>query len=139
VGRTWRGKFFRLIQIRFIGAEFGKIAIRSQDNSPQARIADSSSRNAVSFSSACEDSGFQPRRRHRDAHSHRESAFTLRQERNLYCLQGGLFLMMHFRLRKVLQPVTRCALALSCFLTTSILARRSGVNVRFQGQAFSTS
>jgi hypothetical protein len=56
VGRTWRGKFLRLIQIRFIGAEFGKIALRSQDNSRQARIADSSSRDAVSFSSACEDS-----------------------------------------------------------------------------------
>lgn len=54
--RTWREKFVRLIQIRFGDAEFGKIALGSQDNSPQARITDSSSTNAVSLSSAREDS-----------------------------------------------------------------------------------
>jgi hypothetical protein len=36
VGRTWRGKFLRLLQIRFSDAEFGKIALAGQDNLPQA-------------------------------------------------------------------------------------------------------
>jgi hypothetical protein len=37
----------------FSGVEFGKIWLGCQDNSPQAQIAASNSRNAVSFSSAC--------------------------------------------------------------------------------------
>src|SRR6266478_6908971 len=46
------GKVLRLIQIRLTTPSLPKIVRVCQDNSPRLRIADSSSRNAVSFSSA---------------------------------------------------------------------------------------
>jgi hypothetical protein len=46
------GKVLRLIQDRLSDAEFGKNLANLSTNSPQARIADSSSINAVSNSSA---------------------------------------------------------------------------------------
>src|ERR1700730_6329196 len=46
------GKVLRLIQIFLTPPSFEKISPVRQVNSPQPRIADSSSRNAVSFSSA---------------------------------------------------------------------------------------
>jgi hypothetical protein len=45
-------KALRLIQIRLTPSTLGKIASTRQDNSSQARIADSSSINAVNFSLA---------------------------------------------------------------------------------------
>src|SRR5262249_33368275 len=47
--RTQRGNVLRLIQIRLAAPSLAKITPASQDNSPQARISDSSSKNAVSF------------------------------------------------------------------------------------------
>jgi len=46
------GNVLRLIQIRVTTSSFEKTSTASQDNSPQARITDSSSTKAVSFSSA---------------------------------------------------------------------------------------
>jgi hypothetical protein len=43
----------RLIQIRLVTPSMEKISRASQTQSPQAQIADSNSRKAVSFSSAC--------------------------------------------------------------------------------------
>src|SRR6476469_5388804 len=50
--RTQRGRVLRLIQDPFSNDEFGKISSARQANSLVARTADSSSRNAVSFSAA---------------------------------------------------------------------------------------
>src|SRR5260370_24608392 len=46
------GRVLPLIRIRLATPSFEKILLACQTNSPRARIADSSSRNAVSFSSA---------------------------------------------------------------------------------------
>src|SRR4029077_978478 len=56
--RTSRAKVLRLIRIRLTTPSLPKIVRVCQDNSPQARIADSSSRNAVNFSSACTTNRF---------------------------------------------------------------------------------
>ena len=50
--RTSGEEVLRLIQIRLSDAEFEKISLTCQANLPQAQTADSSSKNAVSFSSA---------------------------------------------------------------------------------------
>ena|SRR5438552_5893355 len=47
------GNVLRLIQIRLATLSFEKIALGCQDNSPQAKIADPTSRNGVNFSSTC--------------------------------------------------------------------------------------
>jgi hypothetical protein len=47
------GRVLRLIQIRLTASSLSKIPTVCQVNSPQPRIADSSSTKAVSFSSAC--------------------------------------------------------------------------------------
>jgi len=50
--RNWRGKLLRLIQNRLATPSLAKITPASQTNSPQAEVADSSSKSAVNFSSA---------------------------------------------------------------------------------------
>jgi hypothetical protein len=52
------GNVLRLIQIRLTTSSLEKIPPASQANSPQARIADSNSINAVSLSSACTTNRF---------------------------------------------------------------------------------
>jgi hypothetical protein len=50
--RNLLGKVLRLIQVFLTPPSLEKIALTCQANSPQARIADSSSRKALNFSSA---------------------------------------------------------------------------------------